>query len=247
MKSIFTDVLVAFQFLTRLPLPRVKYASDALSRSAPFFPVVGVVIGMAAWGVHSLLVSHLSAVVVAMAILLTTILITGAMHEDGLADAADGFGGGWNREQILSIFKDSRIGSYGALAVVFSVGSRLFLLSQIPDQKFAMIILCAHALCRWTALPLGCFLPPARNDEGQGVRLAGKLPVSKLFLGTVFVLALTIFYWHLRFWIPISAAIIVTALTGIYYKHRLNGITGDCFGATNQLTEIAIYLCGVWH
>jgi adenosylcobinamide-GDP ribazoletransferase len=246
MMRIFTDVLVAFQFLTRLPLSWVKYRPDALARSAAFFPLVGVGVGALAWGVHLLLAKHLPAAIVVIAVLLSTILITGALHEDGLADAADGFGGGWSREQVLAILKDSRIGSYGALALILSVGIRFFLLLQIPDRRFAAVVICAHTLCRWTALPLSYLLPSARIETGQGARVAGNLSLGVLMSGTAFTLTVVLYLLRLQCWPPVLASIIVTLLTGLYYKRRLNGATGDCFGATNQLTEIAIYLCAVW-
>jgi adenosylcobinamide-GDP ribazoletransferase len=247
MTSVFTNVLVAFQFLTRLPLAWVKYRSDALIRSAAYFPIVGAVVGACAWLVHILLRNHLPSPIVAITVLLSTILITGALHEDGLADVADGFGGGWNREQVLTILKDSRIGSYGALALIFSIGTRFFLLSQIPDYRFGAIVICAHTLCRWTALPLGYGLAPARLDDSQGARIAGRLPLQSVSLGTIFMLVITVYFYRLQFWRPLLAAILVTTISAFYFKYRINGVTGDCFGATNQLTEIAVYLCGVWH
>ena len=247
MIRILKDVLVAFQFLTRLPVPKVEYTPDALARSACFFPLVGVVVGAFACLVHYLLRNHLPASFVVSAVLLSTVLITGALHEDGFADVADAFGGGWNREQVLTILKDSRIGSYGTLAIVFSFTTKLILLFYLPERRFAAFVICAQMLCRWTALPLGYFLHPARGEAGQGARIGGKLPIGRVIFGTLLMAIVVIYFLRFQSWIPMLTAIAITAVTGLYYKNRIGGITGDCFGATNQLTEIAVYLCGVWH
>ena len=103
------ELLGAFQFLTRLPISRIPYQPEFLSRSAKFFPVVGLVIGLGVSVLWHLLTPHLNRVLVALLILTFLVLITGGLHEDGLADSADAFGGGWSREQILSILRDSRV------------------------------------------------------------------------------------------------------------------------------------------
>lgn len=245
MKRSLKDLLVAFQFLTRLPLPTVEYDPGALGRSAKYFPLVGGVVGAAACLLYRLLSGHLPPPLVATGVLLTTILLTGGLHEDAFADVADGFGGGWNREQILRILKDSRIGSYGAIALVLSLVSRLFLLASLPVHLFAAVVLCAQVLSRWTILPLGYFLKPARAD-GQGARVAQSISLSSVILGSLFSLAIVIYLLRSWFWIPGTAAVLITAVSGLYYHRRIGGITGDCFGATIQLTEIVIYVCGVW-
>jgi adenosylcobinamide-GDP ribazoletransferase len=246
MKRRLKDVLVAFQFLTRLPFPSIEYDPDALARSAVYFPLVGILVGALGCSVYRLLSGHLPAAVVSVAVLVTMILLTGALHEDGLADVADGFGGGWNREQILRILKDSRIGSYGAIALILSLGARILLLASLPANRFMAFVLCAHVLCRWTTLPLGYFLKPARLD-GQGIRVASNISLTAVSLGSFFSVAVSFYLLRAWFWPPVVAALIVTVLSGLYYQRRIGGVSGDCFGATNQLTEIAVYLCGVWH
>lgn len=245
MKRSLKDLLVAFQFLTRLPLPQVEYDPDALARSAKYFPLVGVLVGAVACLVHRLLVGHLPAPIVAIAVLLTTILFTGGLHEDAIADVADGFGGGWNREQILLILKDSRIGSYGAIALVLSLAVRIFLLASLPVDRFVAFVVSAQVLSRWTTLPLGHFLKPARAD-GQGARVANGISLASVILSLIFYLAVAGYFLHAWFWLPVLIAVIITFFSGLYYQHRIGGVTGDCFGATIQLTEIAVYMCGVW-
>ena len=174
-------------------------------------------------------------------------LVTGGLHEDGLADAADAFGGGWSRQQILEIMKDSRTGSYGALAIVFSVVGRILLLASLFPGNFVQYVVSAEVLCRWTALPLGVALPSAREQASQGGRIARQISCLSLAIGTLIAFGVVGYLFRMSMWRPITAASVVTLLSGLYYKRHIGGITGDCFGATSQLTLVAVYLCGVWH
>jgi adenosylcobinamide-GDP ribazoletransferase len=94
---------------------------------------------------------------------------------------------------------------------------------------------------------LSYFLPPARASDGQGARIAQKISSASLFIVTLLTFAVVFYLLRRDFWIPVLATIVITALSGLYYFRRIGGVTGDCFGATNQLTEIAIYFCGVWN
>lgn len=247
MRRWLQELLAAFQFLTQLPLPSgVDFQPDALSRSAKFFPVVGLVVGLGASLLFHLLSPHVSRVLTALLIVTYLVLVTGGLHEDGLADAADGFGGGWKREQILTIMRDSRIGSFGAIALVLSLFARCLLLSALPATHFMAFVVSAQVLCRWTTLPLSYFLRPARENDGQGARIAQKVSGASLVIGTLVTLAIIFYALRKAFWIPLLVSSVISCLSAIYYSRRIGGVTGDCFGATNQLTEIAVYLCGVW-
>jgi adenosylcobinamide-GDP ribazoletransferase len=238
--------MVAFQFLTRLPLTNIAFHPDSLSRSVKFFPVVGLAVGLSGSWLQRLLAPHLSGPVSALLVLTFFVLITCGLHEDGLADTADGFGGS-TREQILTIMRDSRIGTFGALALALSLLARFTLLSSIPPSRFAPYVISAHVLSRWTTLPLSYFLPAARVDEGQGARIARNTSLASLLKGTAISVSLAALFLRTACWIPILSASVIAVVCGVYYSKRLGGVTGDCFGATNQLTEIAIYFCGVWN
>ena len=238
------DLLSAFQFLTRLPLPSVLAEPDTLSRAAKFFPLVGLVIGVGAAALHRILSAHASGAVISITVLSYLVLITGGFHEDGLADAADGFGGGWTRDKILLIMHDSRIGAFGVIALTLSLLARYVLLSEMPFARFSPYVIVAHVLCRWTTLPLGFFLRPARQ-EGQGAQLAQRTSVISLLFATLVVIAICYLMLRNQMWLPIAIAVSLTFVTALYYRSQIGGVTGDCFGATNQLTEIAIYFCGV--
>jgi adenosylcobinamide-GDP ribazoletransferase len=239
------DIAVAFQFLTRLPVPRVTFAPDGLARSVKFFPLVGLVIGSGAALLEKVLAPHLGRPASAVAVLLYLVVITGCLHEDGLTDVADSLGG-WNPEQRLTILRDSRIGTYGAAALVFSLLSRAVLLAGLPLEHFTAYLISAHVLCRWSTLPLSYYLPPARESEGQGARIARLTSASSLIIGSVFTIATVLVALRRAAIAPVLSAIAIPLLSSFFYMRKFGGITGDCFGATNQLTEIAVYLCGVW-
>jgi adenosylcobinamide-GDP ribazoletransferase len=246
MSRIFQDIAAAFQFLTRLPLNRLDYQSGALPRATMYFPLVGIALGVCSAGLYRLLFAHLPVVVVAFLIVLFSALVTGGLHEDGLADAVDAFGGGWNRQQVLEIMKDSRIGSYGTLALFFSVGGRVLLLTYLPAASFVQYVISGEILCRWVMLPLGAALASAREQGGQGARIARRISCISLAVGTLIALGVVGLLLRLSAIWPVVAASAVTLFSGLYYKHRIGGITGDCFGATSQITLLAVYLCGVW-
>jgi len=239
------DIAVAFQFLTRLPIPHAPFAPDGLARAVKFFPLVGLVIGAGAALLQKVLSPHLGRPASALAVLLYLVLITGCLHEDGLADVADSLGG-WNPEQRLAILHDSRIGSFGAAALVLSLLSRGVLIAGLPLQHFTAYLVSAHVLCRWSTLPLSYYLPPARDSDGQGARIARLTSAGSLIAGSVFTLATVVAVLHKAAIAPVLSAIAVSLLGCIFYMRKFRGVTGDCFGATNQLTEIAVYLCGVW-
>jgi adenosylcobinamide-GDP ribazoletransferase len=113
-------------------------------------------------------------------------------------------------------------------------------------NRFTALVVSAHVLCRWTTLPLSYFLRPTRESDGQGARIAQKISPISFLIGTLLSFAIVLYLMRREFWIPVLAALAITTLSGLYYFRRIGGITGDCFGATNQFTEIAVYFCGVW-
>ena len=190
MSRILQDIAAAFQFLTRLPLNWLAYEPDALPRAVKYFPLVGLAVGAAAVGLYRLLSAHLSIAVVALLVVLFSTLVTGGLHEDGLADAADAFGGGWNRQKVLEIMKDSRIGTFGSLALLFSVGGRVMLLMSLPAGSFVPYVISAEVLSRWVMLPLGAALPGAGEQGGQGTRIARRVSSTSVAVGTFITLGI---------------------------------------------------------
>ncbi|HLJ86145.1 MAG TPA: adenosylcobinamide-GDP ribazoletransferase [Candidatus Angelobacter sp.] len=258
---IVRDLGLAFQFLTRLPIPGNHHEKTSISQAAVYFPLVGLVVGAGAAALHRILGGRVNASVMAVVVLVYLVLITGGLHEDGLADVADGFGGGWTKERILEIMRDSRVGAFGALAIALSALARYSLLSSLADDarvvspagfsilgshtpsRFAAYVIAAHVLCRWTTLPLAYFLPAARTS-GQGASVARQISSTSVLLGTILAVAICYFFLRSALLVPLAVTLAVTLLSGLYYRRRIGGVTGDCFGATNQVAEIAVYFCG---
>lgn len=239
-------LFVAMQFLTKLPVPGAHALPlDALAESARFFPIVGAIVGLGAIAIDVLVSPYAGRHVSVVLILLYLMIVTGGLHDDGLADTADGFGGGWTKEQVLTIMRDSHIGSFGTLAIAFSLLARFVFLTTLPAGAFSGVILAAHVLSRWTALPLARWLPPARDEAGQGARIARKMSATTLVVGTGCMTILVCAARGLAGVPLIAVAAGVAALTGAYYRRRIGGITGDCLGATCQVTELAVYFAGV--
>jgi adenosylcobinamide-GDP ribazoletransferase len=243
-KRTINEILLAFQFMTRIPIFGLPREPGALARAAKFFPIVGLVTGFVAAIVDRVLAPYLRPQILALVLITYLVLITGALHEDGLADAADGFGGGWTKEKILMIMRDSRIGSFGAVAVTLSLLSRFILISNTSPARLPGFLVAASVLCRWTSLPLGFYLPYARDDKGLGAAVAGQLPLSSMAWGSVFALASVAVALGRRALLPCLITLTITAASGFYFKRHIQGVTGDCFGATNQITEVAIYFYG---
>ena len=245
MRNVMHLFFTAVQFLTRIPVPAADFHADDLANSLVFFPLVGLLLAAGGLLLHFFLATHTANAVVILVILLYLVLLTGALHEDALADAADGFGGGREKEQILAIMRDSRIGSYGAIAIAFSLLVRFVLLTELPTMKFTAYFAAGQVLSRWTPLPLSFFLLPAQAGSGQGSRVAGKVSWFSFVCGTVLALGIAALLLKDALLVAGSIAVLITAITGFYYQKRLGGITGDCLGATIQLAEMGVYLTGV--
>jgi adenosylcobinamide-GDP ribazoletransferase len=245
MRRAFHAACAAFQFLTRIPAGSLPWSEDLLGRSAAFFPVVGLVVGGGAALVDWLCRPRVNDSLRAVAVLIFLVAITGGLHEDALADVADGLGVRRTREQALAIMRDSRIGSFGATALGLALLARYALIAALPPARAAATLITAHVLCRWTSLPLAAYLPPARGNDGQGASFGLHVPRSSVLLGTLLAAALTAALLGKAFLLPLLVAAALVMLSGWYYRHRLGGITGDCLGAANQVTEIAIYAWAV--
>lgn len=246
MKRLLKLFLGAVAFLTRLPVPHgMQVGPDALAGSAAFFPLVGLLVSAGAIFLNQVFSKFVGHDVVIVIVLVFLVAVTGGLHEDALADAADGFGGGWGKDQILNIMRDSRVGSFGVLAIALALLARFVFLSHIPPQRFDNYLVAGQVACRWTALPLAFFLPPAREQSGQGARIAGKISTFTLVTGTLLTVAIVWAALGVKALWVMLAAVVITAASGAYYRHRIGGLTGDCLGATNQITEVAVYFAGV--
>lgn len=248
-------LLVAVQFLTRLPVPQfANYNPQWLHESSRHFPAVGLLVGLLCAGVFwlsSLLFTPLVAAVLSTAF---GIKLTGAFHEDGLADSCDGHGGGLTRARTLDIMKDSRLGTYGVLGLVSALLLKISLLASMPLSVAIVALIIGHTASRLLCISLLALLPyggeiehaKAKPMAQQLTPLQGLLSSGWLILAGVLVMLLfpntvqKIGIWQclLALFLGIVAAGYMCRLL----RRRLNGYTGDGLGATQQLSEIAIYI-----
>lgn len=241
----FRSFLIATQFLTRLPVPRRIIATEEnIGRASGMFPLIGAVVGAGGALLYAGLNRFLPPSTCVVFVLVYLAVITGAFHEDGLADSLDGFGGGYTKEDKLRIMRDSRIGTFGALGLILLVLAKYNLMSAMTWPTFWRSLIVAQMASRWTAIPLCLWLPYAR-ERGQGGLVAQRIGRGQATIATLtLVSALVLLPWRHAV-IAAAVTVAVVIVTGLYYKRRLNGITGDCLGATNQFAEVAVYFTGV--
>jgi adenosylcobinamide-GDP ribazoletransferase len=251
--------LLALQFFTRIPVTGrladwVGYSPAQLCASAAHFPGVGWLVGaVAALGyaaVRWLLPDSLHAPLVA-AVLSTvlTVLLTGAFHEDGLSDVADGLGGSHDRERVLEIMKDSRVGAFGVLAAVLALMSKVALLAVLDDIDPVLVcvgLFAAHVASRFLPLLLIRLLPYVGDTaRSKSKPLANQISSASLIIAFVWLLmALALAQWLYPGidWIaPLLAAGLAWLWMWRLFARRLQGYTGDCMGATQQVCELAFY------
>ncbi|MBQ5942880.1 MULTISPECIES: adenosylcobinamide-GDP ribazoletransferase [unclassified Massilia] len=239
---------IALQFFTRLPIPRwVGFEAAWLNHASRYFPLVGLVVGAIAAAVYAAAALVLPAPVAAVLSTAATIYITGAFHEDGFADTCDGLGGGMTRERALEIMKDSRVGAYGAIGVVCMLLAKCTALATLPPASAIAALLLAHPLSRLAATSLIWTMEYARA-EGKAKPLAERMSAGEFAIATATVLlpAAALVLNGALSAVACAGAVLAASLAALWlarkFERRLGGYTGDCLGAVQQLSEVAIYL-----
>lgn len=235
-------IRAAVMFFTRVPLVSSADHNPAdLQRAAAWFPLVGWLVGAAAAGVWWAAAQVWPPMVASGLSLVATLLLTGAFHEDGFADVCDGFGGGYTKERVLAIMRDSRVGAFGAIGVVMMLGLKWQTVAALPVTVGAAVLLAGHALSRAAAVSLMAVLPYVREEAGKAKPLATELSGGRLVVALVCgvaPLALMPGKWA---WAVVGVAG-VWLLLARWFKHRIGGYTGDCLGAAQQVCEVVFYL-----
>ncbi|HSH04485.1 MAG TPA: adenosylcobinamide-GDP ribazoletransferase [Anaerolineae bacterium] len=248
--------LTAVMFFTRIPLPAwlgYRYEAAHLQSSARYFSLVGWVVGgfgAAVFWVGAQVWGDVVGVVLSM---MGTILLTGAFHEDGLADVCDGFWGGMTAERVLEIMKDSRLGTYGTLGLGLVLSLKGVVLVGVAEVGLVpVLLLVGHVVSRWGAGTLLYTDEYARADDlSKSKPLATQMTGwSVLVLTGWMVLAVvTAGWWRGMLWpglvVGVVAVVVVRTVLSRWYRQRLGGYTGDCLGAVQQMSEVCFYL-GVW-
>lgn len=235
---------VAFQFLTRLPTPRLRdFDPASISRSARYFPFVGQVVGVVSAGVFLAASAIWSLAVAALLAVAAGVLVTGGFHEDGLADTADGLGGGQDSARRLEIMKDSRVGTFGVLALVLTLGLKVAALADLGATMGAFAVLAAHGLARGASV-LAMWRMPYVGDL---VNARWKPSPTGLHPGEV-ATAVLLAVWPLVF-LPAGPAILGVAVGGgfalalaLLARRLIGGQTGDVLGAVEQMFEVGFLL-----
>ena len=231
---------LALSFYTRLPAPKDQDYSQ-LPQASIYLPLVGWVVGVLkglCFYLAHLLWAQTTAAILA---LIAGIMLTGAFHEDGFADVCDGFGGGYDKQRILEIMKDSQIGAYGALGLALLMSLKISLLSSLPATSVPFVLFAGHSLSRLQPLLLMHHYDYARIHNGKGGAAAYK-PTTKelLFASTFAVFPLMLLPLQCSLSIPFM--LLVNWRLGCYFYRHIGGYTGDCLGTSQQVAEVIFYL-----
>ena len=236
------SLIAAFRFLTRLPVPGPETRTEDLSGAVAWFPLVGACVGLATAGVFTLALRLWNAPVAAALAVAFGLMLTGGFHEDGFTDAADGLGGGWTKERVLEIMKDSRIGAYGAMALWCTLTLRWAALWSLEGKALWALPL-AMVWGRWSISVMLRLLPSISQGLAKEVHKGlgwGSFLLSTLLLALANWVALR---WSgLNLLRPAIASASVVLLWSLYLHRRLGGHSGDLLGAGNQLVEAAALL-----
>ena len=231
-------------FFTRIPCPKwVDHSPEILNKSTRYFSLVGILVG-AISAVFYLLSIHVFSNEIALIVsMIASVFTTGAFHEDGFADVCDGFGGGWTKEKILMIMKDSRLGTYGVIGIIFILSLKFMALNEIPTEYIVLAILSGHSISRFTATTLLFTHPYVREtNDNKSKPAADKMTLNSLMFNAFFgLLPLVFFKNYLVFLVIIPLAISKWWLAR-FFKKWIGGQTGDCAGALQQVSEVVYYL-----
>ena len=237
------ETRVAVAFLTRLPVPLADAPQTPLAQAVRGFPVAGLVVGISGAAVFALAeVFALPTLVAALLAIASMALLTGGLHEDGLADTADGLGGGRDREHALTIMRDSHIGSYGVIALVLALGLRAAAISALAYSEAAGLAIIAAACASRSVIPfIMHYLPPARTD---GLGQAAGIPEQRAVFeaAAIGLLVLLLCLGVLATLLLIALLALFSVLFMRYLHLRLEGQTGDTLGAVQQGAEIVILI-----
>lgn len=242
---------LAVMFFTRFPVPKsTPYSADLMNKANRYFPLVGLLIAILLSGLYFGLRFIFPLDIAVLLIMIASLLFTGAFHEDGLADMADGMGGGFSVEKRLAIMKDSRIGTYGAVTLLVSLLLKFSLLVALAKQGLLISsLILAYVLSRAVAASL-IFNTAYVSDEASSKSkpLANQQSLIELLMVlSCGFLALVVFIKQPWFITLVVSVVISLAVFRFIFRRwlikRISGFTGDCLGAAQQISELVIYLC----
>jgi adenosylcobinamide-GDP ribazoletransferase len=244
MKKEIRIFFTALMFFTRIPCPKwVDHSEEYLNKSSKYFPLVGIIVGsisaLTFWLFQWILPNEI-AIILGM---IASILTTGAFHEDGFADVCDGFGGGWTKEKILLIMKDSRLGTYGVVGIGLILLLKWSALTHLPTGVLVITLISGHAISRLNAVSLIYTDQYARDDDtSKSKPLATKMSFGELVFAAAFGLAPLALFANLYVLLTLLPLLFVRWYFSGYFKKWIGGYTGDCLGAVQQVSEVIFYI-----
>ena len=244
MKKEIQIFLTAIMFFTRIPCPKnIDHSPEILTKSSRYFSLVGIIVGLFGALVYYLAEFLFNDSISILLSMVSTIWITGAFHEDGFADVCDGFGGGWTKDKILTIMKDSRVGTYGIVGLVLLLAIKHQTLHELGMFTCVVAIISGHAISRFAATTLIYTEPYVQDIDKSKVKpSAVGISLKDVMISGVFaILPLFLFFNPLVF-IVFLPVMMTKYLLAKYFHKWIGGHTGDCAGATQQLTEVVFYL-----
>jgi len=248
MKEEIRIFFTALMFYTRIPCPaNIDHSDEYINKSTRYFPLIGWIVGGISFLVFWLSTLLFDVSIAVLFSLITGVLVTGAFHEDGLADVFDGFGGGWTKAKILEIMKDSRIGAFGVIALIFLFALKFFALNnfllKLNSENYlliALIFINYHTLPRLTAINIVFTSNYSREDASSKAKPIAKAHGFKEILGAYFfgllpLVILCILQW--QYSVVLVTLFLLYFFSKGYFEKWIDGYTGDCLGAVEQMGE----------
>jgi adenosylcobinamide-GDP ribazoletransferase len=253
MKEEIKIFFTALMFYTRIPCPKnIDHSPEYINKATRYFPLIGWIVGAISFLIFWLSSFVFDTNIAVLFSLIAGVLVTGAFHEDGLADVFDGFGGGWTKEKILEIMKDSRIGAYGVIALIFLFALKFFSLSglllKVISTNYvlvALLFICYHSLARLTAVNIVFTSQYSREDETSKAKPIAKSHSFKEVIGAYFFGLLPLVFLclsNLNYCFVLLPLFLLYYFSKRYFQKWIDGYTGDCLGAVEQLAECVILL-----
>ncbi len=236
----------ALMFFSRIPCPKwIDHSPEILNKSSRYFSLVGIIIGSIAslgfFGSSFIFPSDI-AIIISM---IASVWVTGAFHEDGFADVCDGFGGGWTKEKILTIMKDSRLGTYGVAGLIFILALKFLALYHLHELSVNLIIviISGHAVSRFIATILLYTHEYVRDIDTAKIKpTTQQMSTKSLLISGVFGVLPLFFFQKWFVFLALIPLLLVYWYMARFFKRWIGGQTGDCAGALQQVAEVVFYL-----
>ena len=245
----------AIMFYTRIPCPsNIDHSEEYLNKATRYFPLVGIIVGVSSFIAFWLFNQFFNIQISVIFSIITGILISGAFHEDGLADTFDGFGGGWTKQKILEIMKDSTLGTYGVISLILCILIKIFTITELfstlmlETNNYLLILfifMVYHSISRLTAINLVFTSKYSREDlTSKSKPIAQKFTITEILTSYLFGLAplIGLSYFRIEYLFILLPLVILFFLSSRYFTKHLGGYTGDCLGALEQLSECVCIL-----